>query len=100
MLAQVYTLALTAVMLNCTVVRAQFPRMCATLEAILSHECCPPMNGSGSQCGFTEGRGQCESIVVDGLPHGNQYVLVGIDDRERWPERFFNRQANFLLCCS
>ena len=72
-------------------VHAQFPRACATLEAILSHECCPLLNGTGSKCGVDENRGECRDIAVDDLPHGNQYVLVGIDDREHWPERFFNR---------
>ena len=69
--------------------RAQFPRACATLQAYLSHECCPLVNGSA--CAEDTGRGSCSDISIDDAPHGQQYVLVGIDDRERWPERFFNR---------
>lgn len=68
---------------------AQFPRACAGMEAYLSHECCPLLNGS--KCGVDEGRGICSDIVIDDQPWGGPYVLVGIDDRERWPERFFNR---------
>ncbi|CAK8689246.1 unnamed protein product [Clavelina lepadiformis] len=71
--------------------RAQFPRACATLQAYLSHECCPLVNGSA--CAKDTGRGSCSDISIDDAPHGQQYVLVGIDDRERWPERFFNRSC-------
>ena len=70
---------------------AQFPRACATVESLQSHSCCPLLNGSGSPCGEAEGRGKCSEITVDNSPHGPPYDLVGIDDRERWPERFFNR---------
>uniref|UniRef100_H2YVJ9 Tyrosinase copper-binding domain-containing protein n=1 Tax=Ciona savignyi TaxID=51511 RepID=H2YVJ9_CIOSA len=74
-------------------VAAQFPRACATLEAIKSHQCCPLLGGTGSRCGEVEGRGICSDITIKDRPHGEQYVLVGVDDRERWPERFFNRSC-------
>uniref|UniRef100_H2Y9I6 Tyrosinase copper-binding domain-containing protein n=1 Tax=Ciona savignyi TaxID=51511 RepID=H2Y9I6_CIOSA len=80
-------------MLSPLLVSAQFPRVCATFESIVSHECCPLLGGTGSPCGEAEGRGSCVDITIDDLPHGQQYVLVGIDDRERWPERFFNRSC-------
>ena len=69
----------------------QFPRNCATLDAYLSHECCPEMRGGGSPCGEDEGRGTCDAIKVDEEPWSGSYTLFGIDDRERWPDRFFNR---------
>lgn len=72
---------------------AQFPRACATLDAYLSHECCPEFRGTGSLCGAVEGRGQCLDTTIIDLPHGDQYNLINIDDRERWPERFFNRSC-------
>ncbi|XP_039271284.2 L-dopachrome tautomerase-like [Styela clava] len=75
---------------------AQFPRACATMGAYLSKECCPLMSGTGSPCGQTERRGICSDIVVDEQPWGGPYVLFGIDDRERWPERFFNRSCQCL----
>lgn len=70
---------------------AQFPRLCATSEVLQSHSCCPPINGTGSSCGEAEGRGRCSEIIIDSSEHGPPYNLVGVDDRERWPERFFNR---------
>ena len=72
-------------------IRGQFPRVCATAEALQSRQCCPPLNGIGSACGITEGRGSCGDIDIDNSTHGPPYELEGIDDRERWPERFFNR---------
>jgi len=70
----------------------QFPRQCATINALANHECCPPLSGvGGSTCGVEEGRGVCSDIVIDNSTHGPPYELEGIDDRERWPERFFNR---------
>nr|XP_002119601.1 5,6-dihydroxyindole-2-carboxylic acid oxidase-like [Ciona intestinalis] len=88
-----YVFAFALLLCSPLLVYAQFPRACATLEAILSHECCPELAGTGSSCGELEGRGSCQDITIDDLPHGQQYVLVGIDDRERWPERFFNRSC-------
>ncbi|XP_078733016.1 5,6-dihydroxyindole-2-carboxylic acid oxidase [Lampetra fluviatilis] len=75
--------------------RAQFPRVCATVEALNSGDCCPPMPGAGpgDRCGDTEGRGSCQPVVVEDLPHGPQFSLDGRDDRERWPLRFFNRSC-------
>ena len=70
---------------------SQFPRACSTIEAIQSHECCPLLDGDGSVCGEEEERGFCSDIIIDDSEHGPPYALVGIDDRERWPERFFNR---------
>ncbi|KAM4807536.1 5,6-dihydroxyindole-2-carboxylic acid oxidase [Rhinophrynus dorsalis] len=77
-------------------VLAQFPRQCVTPEALLSGECCPGLfpgqtPDPNDQCGSTLGRGQCAPIVVDTRPHGPQYQLDGLDDREQWPIRFFNR---------
>nr|XP_002129679.2 L-dopachrome tautomerase [Ciona intestinalis] len=86
-------MAMVTVLASVPYVYAQFPRVCATLEAIEAHQCCPFLSGNGSRCGEEEGRGSCVDIKIDDLPHGQQYVLVGIDDRERWPERFFNRSC-------
>ncbi|KAM9330678.1 5,6-dihydroxyindole-2-carboxylic acid oxidase [Gastrophryne carolinensis] len=77
-------------------VSAQFPRQCATLEALESKECCPSLFPQFSpnpvdQCGVTVGRGRCAPIAVDTRPHGPQYQLDGQDDREQWPIRYFNR---------
>ncbi|XP_039259423.2 5,6-dihydroxyindole-2-carboxylic acid oxidase-like [Styela clava] len=88
-------IAFTVLVLVCIAgkCQSQFPRACATMEAYLLHECCPVMRGGGSQCGEAEGRGMCADIVVDEQPWGGPYTLFGIDDRERWPERFFNRSC-------
>ncbi|KAE8632905.1 hypothetical protein XENTR_v10001711 [Xenopus tropicalis] len=77
-------------------VSAQFPRQCATAQALLSGECCPGLFPGQSpdpndQCGLSLGRGQCGPVTVDTRPHGPQYRLDGLDDREQWPIRFFNR---------
>ncbi|XP_053556589.1 5,6-dihydroxyindole-2-carboxylic acid oxidase [Bombina bombina] len=79
-------------------VSAQFPRQCVTPQALLNGECCPGLFPRQSpdpndQCGSTLGRGQCVPITVDSRPHGPQYQLDGLDDRERWPIRFFNRSC-------
>lgn len=72
-------------------VTAQFPRLCATAESLRNGSCCPLLNGVGSVCGEEEGRGKCDWIKIDDSPYGPPYDLVGIDDRERWPARFYNR---------
>ncbi|XP_007248641.3 tyrosinase [Astyanax mexicanus] len=69
----------------------QFPRFCATPEALTSRSCCPPWPGDGSACGANSGRGFCQDVVVSDLPDGPQYPHSGLDDRERWPLAFFNR---------
>lgn len=79
-------------------ISAQFPRPCVTPEALTSGECCPGLFPQQSpnpadQCGFTVGRGLCVPVTADSRPHGPQYTLDGLDDRERWPLRFFNRSC-------
>ncbi|MBN3291602.1 TYRP1 oxidase, partial [Polypterus senegalus] len=75
-----------------TLVSSQFPRQCATPEALRSGECCPSHTGAPTdRCGSSLGRGQCVGVDVDGHPHGPQYPHDGRDDRERWPLAFFNR---------
>lgn len=69
----------------------QFPRLCATREALLSKECCPPWEGDGSACGANSGRGFCQDVVVSDEPDGPQYPFSGLDDREKWPLVFYNR---------
>lgn len=81
-----------SVLLCALVVRAQFPRECATPEGLVSGQCCPaPPGFPGDPCGLSAGRGQCVSVSVDSRAHGPQYPHDGRDDRERWPIRFFNR---------
>ncbi|KAM4709605.1 5,6-dihydroxyindole-2-carboxylic acid oxidase isoform 1-T2 [Discoglossus pictus] len=77
-------------------VSAQFPRQCTTPQALNSRVCCPGLFPEQSpdpndRCGSTLGRGQCVTIAVDNRPHGPQYQHDGLDDREQWPLRFFNR---------
>ncbi|XP_010896514.2 tyrosinase [Esox lucius] len=69
----------------------QFPRLCATAEALLSKECCPVWDGDGSACGASSGRGFCRDVEVSDLPNGLNYPFSGLDDRERWPLVFYNR---------
>ncbi|KAM6907518.1 LOW QUALITY PROTEIN: tyrosinase-like [Xenentodon cancila] len=69
----------------------QFPRLCATQEALRTKECCPVWEGDGSACGARSGRGSCEDVRVSGQPDGPQYPFSGIDDREKWPLVFYNR---------
>ncbi|XP_036439368.1 tyrosinase-related protein 1b [Colossoma macropomum] len=84
-----------SVLLVCTyvvVTQGQFPRQCVTPEGLRSGTCCPsPTNRANDECGFSTGRGRCMPVAVDGRPHGPQYPHSGWDDRERWPQRFFNR---------
>ncbi|XP_029303986.1 tyrosinase-like [Cottoperca gobio] len=69
----------------------QFPRFCATREALLSKECCPVWEGDGSPCGASLGRGSCQDVKVPDHPDGPQYPFSGLDDREKWPLVFYNR---------
>ncbi|XP_072114112.1 5,6-dihydroxyindole-2-carboxylic acid oxidase-like isoform X2 [Mobula birostris] len=79
---------------------AQFPRECVSPEVLRSGECCPAPSGApGDRCGSSRGRGVCADVRVDLAAHGPQYPHDGVDERERWPLRFFNRScrcaANF-----
>uniref|UniRef100_A0A8D3B574 Tyrosinase n=1 Tax=Scophthalmus maximus TaxID=52904 RepID=A0A8D3B574_SCOMX len=69
----------------------QFPRPCATREALRAKECCPPWAGDGSPCGASSGRGSCGDVEPPEQPHGPQYPFSGVDDREQWPLVFYNR---------
>ncbi|GLD46437.1 tyrosinase-like protein [Lates japonicus] len=69
----------------------QFPRLCATREALRAKECCPPWEGDGSACGASSGRGFCRDVEVSDQPDGPQYPFAGLDDREKWPLVFYNR---------
>uniref|UniRef100_A0A8C5DTN6 Tyrosinase n=1 Tax=Gouania willdenowi TaxID=441366 RepID=A0A8C5DTN6_GOUWI len=69
----------------------QFPRSCASRDALLSKQCCPPWDGDGSACGASSGRGFCEFVEVTDQPDGLQYPFSGLDDREKWPLVFYNR---------
>jgi len=69
----------------------QFPRLCATRDALRAKECCPPWEGDGSPCGASSGRGFCTDVEVPGQPDGLQYPFSGLDDREKWPLVFYNR---------
>ncbi|XP_076832304.1 LOW QUALITY PROTEIN: tyrosinase [Brachyhypopomus gauderio] len=71
--------------------RQQFPRACATPEALQNKQCCPVWPGDGSVCGARSGRGFCQDVTVSDLPNGPQYPHSDVDDRERWPLVFYNR---------
>ncbi|NP_001075309.2 5,6-dihydroxyindole-2-carboxylic acid oxidase [Equus przewalskii] len=77
---------------------AQFPRECATVEALKNGVCCPdlnPLSGPGTdRCGSSSGRGRCEAVTADSRPHSHHYPHDGRDDREAWPTRFFNRTCH------
>ncbi|MEE6459133.1 hypothetical protein FKM82_000552 [Ascaphus truei] len=91
-------LVVLAVILHHDLVSAQFPRQCVTRQTLISGECCPGLFPTQSpdpndQCGSSLGRGQCVELTVDVRPHGPQYQHDGLDDREQWPMRFFNRSC-------
>ncbi|XP_062873234.1 tyrosinase [Trichomycterus rosablanca] len=71
--------------------RAQFPRACATAEALATKTCCPAWAGDSSVCGARSGRGFCQDVTVTELPNGPQFPHSDVDDRERWPLVFYNR---------